>query len=377
MKVHNFRHGIYFGAASFLAAAWVDTTMAVPAVQSVTGTLNHGASITISGSGFGTKPNAAPVLWDDATGTAITDKWSGAWPDKNPGYNTTYFAPMRGVPLPHSHVTRYIAGAHVGNNADTGTAVILYKNIPLPPLPYYVYVSWYQRMDPAWHFGGDNNTKTFDYSNGTGPYNNPSSWYICYGPPHPNAVTDTGAQWTNENGTPLENPDQNGHIAWWGTAVNPMANWSKVEMAIKLTDQHDGYINIWENGHQVMSYVGITDNYGGTLRSIGVGGYARMYGYTSNWRYFDDVYIDTTLSRVVLADNPVLSQATIVENQIPSAWSSGSITAKVNLGKFTQGQAAYVFVVDAGGTVNSTGLKVTAGGTSAAVPGAPSAFQVN
>jgi hypothetical protein len=255
--------------------------------------------------------------------------------------------------------------------------VILFKNVALPPFPFYVYVSWYQRADPAWHFGLGNNFKTFVYGSGNGPYQDAGYWYICYGPPHPDSVTDTGIQWTNENGTPLENPDQNGHIAWWGKAVNPMAHWSKVEMAIKLTNQHDGYINIWEDGHQVMNYVGITDNYGGTLRSIGVGGYAQMYGYTTNWRYFDDVYIDTTLSRVVLADAPTLSQATIVENQIPSAWSSGSITARVNLGKFTQGQAAYLFVVDAGGNVSPTGLKVTAGGAGAALPDAPSGFSVN
>ena len=83
----------------------------------------------------------------------------------------------------------------------------------------------------------------------------------------------------------------------------------------------------------------------GTQRTIAIGGYARMQGYTTNWRYFDDIYIDTSLARVVLADKPALSEATIIENQIPTAWSDGSITATVNLGKFTQGQTAYLFVV--------------------------------
>jgi hypothetical protein len=81
---------------------------------------------------------------------------------------------------------------------------------------------------------------------------------------------------------------------------------------------------------------------------------------------------------VVLADKPVLSQASIVEVQIPSAWSDGSITAQVNLGKFTQGQAAYLFVVDASGNVSATGLPVTAGGTSTALtPNPPSGFTVH
>lgn len=65
----------------------------------------------------------------------------------------------------------------------------------------------------------------------------------------------------------------------------------------------------------MLNYAGITDHYASTRRSIAVEGYARMQGYASNWRCFNDVYVDTTLSPVVLADKPVLSQATIVEDQ--------------------------------------------------------------
>jgi hypothetical protein len=373
------RRLLALGASLLGFAAGMQAALATPLPQSVNGTLNHGASITITGSGFGAKASAAPVAWDNASGAAITNIWTGVWPDQLPGYNTTYYAPMRNIGLPHSHVTRYIAGAHASNTgADTGYDVLMWKSIALPALPYYIYASWYQRADDQWHFGGDNNYKNFDYSAGDEPYALTQSWYTCYGPPHPNSNTDNGLQWTQQTGTPLGDPDQNGHNAWWGKAVNPMAGqWSKVEIAIKVSSQTDGYINIWENGQQVMNYVGITDNYGGTRRSIAIGGYARMQGYTSNWRYFDDVYLDTTLSRVVLADKPVLSQASIVELQIPSAWSDGSITAQVNLGKFTQGQTAYLFVVDASGNVSATGLAVTAGGTGTTVaPNPPSGFSV-
>ena len=351
--------------------------LATPLVQNVSGTLSHGGTVTITGAGFGSKSKAAPLVWDNASGNSINDKWTGGWPSQLPGYNLGYYAPMRGIGLPHSHVTRYIAGAHAAmTGANAGYDVMMFKSIALPALPYYIYASWYQRADDLWHFGGDNNFKTFDYSDGDEPYALNKSWYICYGPPHPDSNTDAGIQWTNQTSTPLSNPDRNGHNAWWGNAVNPTAcKWSKVEIAIKLSNQSDGYINIWENGHQVMNYAGITDNYGGTRRAIAVGGYARMQGYTNNWRYFDDVYVDTTLSRVVLADKPVLSQATIVENQIPSAWSDSSITAQVNLGKFTQGQAAYLFVVDASGTVSATGLALTAGGTTV-MPNPPSQFTV-
>jgi hypothetical protein len=101
-----------------------------------------------------------------------------------------------------------------------------------------------------------------------------------------------------------------------------------------------------------------------------------MQGYKSNWRYYDDIYVDLGLARVVLANNTVLSRATIIENQIPTSWSDGSITATVNLGQFTQGQTAYLFVVDATGTPNATGAAVTAGGT-ASTPNPPQAVTVH
>jgi hypothetical protein len=151
-----------------------------------------------------------------------------------------------------------------------------------------------------------------------------------------------------------------------------------VEIAVKVTSQTDGYVKVWENGRQVMNYAGSTDKYAGNRRTVGIGGFARNAG-LQNWRYFADAYLDTTLTRVVLADKPVLAQATIIENQIPSAWTDSSITATVNLGRFAQGQSAYLFVVDSSGTASAAGLAVTGGGTAAAaatVPNPPSAVGV-
>ena len=356
--------------------ASIAPALSAPAVQQVSGALDHNGTISISGSGFGSKAGAAPVVWDNATGSAMSDRWDGAWPYLIPGYNTNYYGPMRGVDPPHNHDTRYIAGAHAANTgAYSGYAVIFFKNITLQSFPFYIYASWYQRADNNWVFGGDNNFKTFDYSKCCNPYDN-SNWYTAYGPPHPASNTD-GAQWTiNDDGASMSDPDAHGHNYWWGSAVNPMAGkWSKVEIVIKVTNESNGYVNVWENGRQVMNYVGATDKYSGNTRTIGIGGYARSQGSPTNWRYFDDVYLDTTQSRVVLANKPVLSQATIIENQIPIAWSDGSITATVNLGQFTQGQPAYLFVVDSSGTPNATGLAVTAGGT-VAVPNAPPSVSV-
>jgi hypothetical protein len=357
-----------------IVALAASVAVAAPSVQQVSGPLDHYATVTISGSGFGTKPTAAPIVWDNATGQKMSEKWDGAWPDGLPGFNTHYYGPMRGVKPPHEHDTRFIAGAHAGKTgADTGYNVAFFKNIEVDS-GSYLYVSWYQRADYSWTFGGDNNFKTFVYSECCGAYHG-KLWYTMYGPPHPDSNHDTGQVWAI-NGANLANPDVHGRNAWWKPAVNPTAGaWSKVEMAIKVSAQPDGYVKQWENGKLVIDYAGPTDPWPDNHRTVGIGGYARMQGFDTNWRYFDDVYLDASLAHVVLADKPTLAAATVIENQIPITWSDGSITATVNLGKFNQGDTAYLIVVDPNGVASDAGLKVTAGGT-AAQPSPPPAVNV-
>jgi hypothetical protein len=347
--------------------------VSAPAVQHVSGALNHAAVITILGSGFGTKATAAPLVWDDATSADISDKWDGAWPSTIATYNTNYHSPMRNIGLPHNHDTRYIAGDHysptpataVPGGASGGGNVVVFKNINLRQ-PFNIYASWYQRLDNEWTFGASSNIKTFAYSVCCSPYQLPNDWYTAYGPPHPTSSSDRGSQWLiTDDGKSLIWPDINGHGYWWGSAVNPTAGkWSKVEVAVKLTNQDSGYLQVHENGKLVVDYAGPTDRYSGTARTIGIGGWSLVKG-PHNWRYFADIYLDTSLSRIVLANNAVLSKATIIENQIPSSWTDTVITATVNLGQFEPGQTAYLFVVDSTGAPSASGLPVSVGGGTA------------
>lgn len=76
------------------------------------------------------------------------------------------------------------------------------------------------------------------------------------------------------------------------------------------------------------------------------------------FRYFDDLYVDTTWARVVLADSADYGAAATVEPQIPSAWSDASITAQANLGRLACPGTAYLFVFDAAGSRNADGFPV-------------------
>lgn len=68
---------------------------AQPSISTTSGTWNHGATVTVSGSGFGSKSNAPPVVWDDASGGNILDKRDGAWPNNNSTYNTAELRALR------------------------------------------------------------------------------------------------------------------------------------------------------------------------------------------------------------------------------------------------------------------------------------------
>lgn len=363
--------------AAFALILVAGTANAAPIVSQTLGRFDHKAIVTINGSGFGTKTTAAPIVWDDASGANILDKWSGAWPDASgpngPASQTIYRVPQRGISLPHSNITRYIAGCHRDSGgANAGYDVMFWKTRTIA-LPSITYMSWYQRVDDAWVFGlgspADDNFKIFDYSRGTDPFD-ASNWYIAYndGPHNRSALTDYIVNDDDDGVTrSIISPDVNGNNAYWEIkSINPMAGtWAKIEVEVKHSSQNDGFINLRENGILKIYYVGPTDKYAGSIRSMAIGGYSRGYGNANQWRYFADAYLDDTLARVVLANSPTLSTASIVEVQIPTAWSASSISASVNLGKFTPGQTAYLFVVDSAGTPSTVGTRVTVGAPSA------------
>ena len=122
----------------------------------ISGTLDHGNTVTISGgSAFGVKSRAEPLIADGAGGANILAVWSGSWPRLNATYNTEYRNLQNGVNPPHARANnRYIAGAHYASDgADGGYAVMFWKNRTITSYPAYTYASWYQRMQDNWTFG--------------------------------------------------------------------------------------------------------------------------------------------------------------------------------------------------------------------------------
>jgi hypothetical protein len=88
--------------------------------------------------------------------------------------------------------------------------------------------------------------------------------------------------------------------------------------------------------------------------------------------YYDDVYLSSTQARVEIGDALTWENCTHREIQVPTAWSSSSITVTVNQGSFKNGDSAYLFVVDGDGNV-SNGYPITIGN---APPSPPSGLKI-
>jgi hypothetical protein len=349
--------------------------VAQPTITTVSGTYGHKQSVTITGSNFGSKPTAAPLIWDDSSGTSITEKWSGGWPDHsaNTNFNIAYRTPIRGVSPPHQRVGRYAAGAHAEENGYWGGwNVLFYKVVPSFSKPMQVYVSWYQRADPNWVFGlgspADENYKTFDWSADATPFGS-ESYYTTYNPT-PTSLSATPS-WA-------VSPGMGRSVTIWGAqGTHPMGGtWTKVEHVLRVSAGTDGRLQVIDNGVTKVNYTGVTDNAGGTTRSVAVGGYARGR-HVNNWRYFTDIYLDTSWARVILGNSSSFNTSTRREMQVPLSWSSTGITISTNLGAFADNSTAYLYVVDANGNVNAAGHPIVLGssGTTPA-PSAPTNLRI-
>ncbi|GEM_PF-4521468 len=369
--------GMLWGLLALFAPSdgWCD-----PAISGVSdNTLTHDETITISGSGFGMKSPAEPLVWDNCShGQPLSARWSGGWPT-DPSYAPNYRTVQRGQPLPHSHTTRYLSMCNFQNGgADNGWNGIFWKNITFSD-PTHVFLSYRMRCDSSFNSG--DNWKFFDYSCGGTPYtmDRPdwNNWYM----ERSGGLPTSGSTITmnvNDDGASLR-PWLNIENVWWADRypyvdfTTPRGNWIQMETMMKLIAENDGIIRWWVNGKQTFDYSPTnpkwgyldhwTDRYTGTARNIGLGGYVRTKN-TDDWWYFTDIYMDTTLARACIGNAATYSACTVREMLIPNAWSTSSITAIVNQGTFANGATAYIYVVDAEGTVNANGYPVTFGGSS-------------
>ena len=354
-----------------------------------TDSIYHGVSITVSGSSFGTKVPAAPIAFVDFENMAANNHSAildhPAINQASPSDDTKPHAMMQvretswtidGQVMypPHSNSTKFPGGIHfegpsaqpyIGGGYGYRDALI---NFLLQNRCDTVYVAWDSRMHPAWPIDScialGVNHKYVVGQIGTTAYAD-TNWYWSWrgndAPDYGEAlVTMSGGQYNPCGLISRTRPNQ---------VASPLQGWTKHEIfyndsgVVEKVNNVTGHITVWN--------CDIID-----LFSIAIGGYWRMVllGTPPNLRgssragiAFDDAYVDSTYSRVVLGNASTYAACTMVEPQPAVTWSNTAITVTPNLGMLSDDANVYLYVFNKLNSSNTDGLLIPVAGAAAPV----------
>lgn len=373
-------------------------TYAQPDINAISDTWAHGSTVTITGNDFGSKSIAEPIIWDDFESGDLQSHWIARLPSEaatsnesyKPNVNTTGW---RGVASAHPNSQYYAtaghdpAGYNPWSNRKGPNAMISFNVIPPITSETAFYLRYYYRHDPLWN-GPFDNLKICDFSNWDAQESNMwphhgggHDYYVEYrGVPlagsiglhtvHSNMGECSGYNYPCDYGMHPPEPNQGWHVYEY----------------IILHNSTNGFFRVYIN-NELMYEKGVNNDcneFSYDINSIWLGGYFRATrdpetGDVDGYRYFDDVYADRGFQRVILANSSTYNNATIIEPQIPSAWSENSITCTVNLGRLPASGVAYLFVFDADNNHNPRGYPVDINGTAQLdedAPDAPTGIEV-
>jgi len=337
---------------------FVTATYAAPVVSSVSGKLEPGQALTISGTGFGTKSTAAPLLFDTfesgsngasvGQSSAVVGKWDSGSGSELVKYSTA--SPRSGkVSTLHDFKQSY--------------NISLAKNGSFPTL----YMSFWFKVDLAdrrsrnfklWRLYGDNDRLQM-------------AWvYMC-------------------DSIVLSRQDDNAGFAqnfWNGQQYTP-GQWHHVQLVMKESDPSvaNGTIQHFiDSKSQGSNSTAVQTRYSqARFSQLRIGHYwatdaiDSCSSSTGAKVYIDDVYVDTSWARVELGNASTYAQSTQREVLVPTSWGGSKVEVTVPVNGFTAGQTAYLYVTDQNNVTQSAGFPVVVGaGAGQKVPQPPSAVQV-
>lgn len=324
----------------------VKPVTAAPAITSISGTVSHGSTVTVTGSGFGTKSPVKPLIWAnfeagliDPTNLGVMTTWT----------NNSYFSLTTSNQSLNS--TYAVFGEYNTGLSKTGPTFRVdydyYQKI-------YVFFKRYRDFAPP----SPINMKFFriwPVSDGT--KNDFLAEYLTNS--NPNKV---GRCYTESTGESMETPGNSSYQGTvytedtWGTEEFQWSQNSALGVA-------DGTWRFWRNGMLMQTrdnLIGRSTTQSGNIIRLYIDNYSGGSGNIymppdGSMVYVDDVYIDNTWARVIIGDQNTFDDSTHREIQIPSAWSDTSIAISINKGSFNTLNSAYLYVFDANGNVNASG----------------------
>jgi hypothetical protein len=304
----------------------------------VAGDFVDGESYVITGSGFGTKTTAAPILWDNITNSDYGTITDGATVPDGSGevWEVNY-----------NDRVKFSTGTTRANSKPTYTATssgaTLENETRSKTKTGKVYVSWWFRPSTSIP-GGEHSSKFLRMSDSRSLTNMTFSWTqqqsIIYDAVNAN-VSDGGY-------------DDYAAVSWHGSGMTGAA-WNFCEVWFD-TANHNYVIKV--NNSTVTDYDWDADSDfdPNIFWLIGWDG-GGVSPPSLTWN-IDCIYWDNSFARVLLGNASTYAACTGFEMQPVTSWSSTSITVTANKGARTG--TAYLYVIDSDGTlVNSSGHEVT------------------
>jgi hypothetical protein len=331
--------------------------LAEPAISGISGTLAPGSTFRITGSGFGTKDPAQPLVWADfesglhPTPLGIRSAWEGT----AQVFFQTEDCP--GLPV-GSRCAKAVDGSGVW------TLLVRYDSWSAANGRSYIY-----RLAK----------KNFLITDGSQNWKTLRLW--ADGFKYPNLyVAESNGRIYVENIGGLE-------TGYWANIRTGTMDWVQEEYLMKASseiDRKDGTLEIRYNGlprgmGSIMtlfsqSPLPIVMNFVAHFVKANAGLWTPAWS-PDNRVWVDDIYADTTWARVMLGNGPTYGECTALVPQIPSQWSDSQIVAYFHRGRFTPGERVYLYVVDSEGRT-SQGLSLVVPGGNAVAPSAPTRLRM-
>jgi len=332
-----------------------------PSISSTSGTWSDGNSVTIYGSGFGSKSQAAPHIWDNFEGGSNGQSIDGKDPVIGPSWDTF---------TSHGYPPKY------SNNGNRSNSTLCSRHDYVSGSQYNCSLEYYLVTSTVYF------TYWWKYDLQSGVYNRNTKPWVEYGQDGgswPAAYIGFGNPDYNDGGlrnSVQDQPHPTDGTLWGATSLTSVNHkWIRIEQYLEQSSPNvsNGTFMTWVqkpyNSPAVITfdlnsgenaYMTRTQSY--QWRQWHFGSYfARDVapsgggGSSSGYIYLDDIYFDVTRARVELGNASTWAGCTQREIQIPSSWSSSSVTITVNQGAFSGFGGKYVYVVDSEGRVNSNG----------------------
>lgn len=355
-----------FGIISFS----VINVIAAPSVIGISGLFIHGQSVTISGSGFGTKSPAAPLVWNNHEScTSGVDIVVGCgYDDEDSDGSKAYIQTDRSYGQgTKSARMNYATGRdsmfpRIGNNIPGGALEV-----------YATYQTYYTR-----YAGPGDSTFIFKWSRGGAnpPYSGSPRFYETIRPGVDLNLRSFDAGFNTSTGTTWAQNDADYSLGQSGN------KWNRVEYHYKLSNPagtangaFEQWVNSTKNINLVDRVTRLSSESGKTIDYImtpfdGSDSYGTENGY---YFWMDDTYIDITLSRVEICSGSTWTTRGKCDIQLPTTWDANGqkIVITINQGAIPISSHRYLYVSDSSGNTNSNGYAIIFNSSTGGIPNSP------